>query len=526
MGTSSLSALLDDKVIHCTYYREIFSGESVAPVDLSISVKHQYVTSANVANEIILEQFIIPKDYLETKGLMGVSDVEQTLEFHVINLRYLDNLHVEVQEVRDGTPVLTRVPVNKGGDYETVEPLPNNPERYVEHDENIPEVVPERNISVQKTDSGVWYLLNSNDLVVGQISKRIFLNEENGEQDFIQTDYNEESNKVFIENSITNLLPNPQFTGTDVPDAWEIDAPSIIYNSYVLTSDLPDINIWQIRASNTNLFSAFNSISLKTKEKNILYAGLDALTFSVYYRAKCSSDIPFENFKCKIFFYCNEDFIRSEELILSVSSQQKIWKLLSFSFQSSQIPATANKYQLEFDIANIDATDLFNLEIYLPQLEASPVATTRTIDSRIQDKYATTPFEMKLPFYILARTYHVTGQGNRGLCSSTTNQVNGFEFLTSNDKLRFKLYDSNGNIQVNVISSPFPASITAGTVVDYSIWVTDSLIEFYANNVLLSSHPVTLAITQNQYYTVGTLEKSNTTINSELLDFKILGYRP
>ena len=528
MGTSSLAANLDDTVIHCAYYREIALGESVTPVDLSIIVKHQYVTSANIVNEILLEQFIISKDYLETKGLLGVSDVEQTLEFHILNLRYLSSLFIEVREVRDGTPVLTRVPVLIGGDSETVAPLPSNPERYIEHDENIPEIIPDRNISIPKTDIGILYLLQDTALIPKQISKRIFMVEENGEQYFMQTDYNEQTNRIFIENSISNLLPNPQFSGTeDVPSLWEIEAPAIIVNSSLIKGEIAGTNIWQIRASNTSLFNAFNTVTLRTTQKYDLYAGLSALTFSVFYKIKCDTkEIPFHCFVTKINFFNNDEYIRSEEAELAATREQKVWRLLSLTLQGSKIPVAANKFTVEIGIANLDNTELFQVSFYLPQVEPSSCATTRTTDARIEDRFVTgNTFELDLPFYMLVKTYHVTGAGIRGLCSSTTNQINGLEFISSSDRLRFKWYDSNGNSILNLASDPFPPTLKANDVVDYGIWVTPSVVEFYINGLMLSSHPNSININQNQFYTVGSLEKSNTTINSTLLDFKILRNR-
>jgi len=522
MGTSSIAATIDDKIIHCSYFREIELGESSSPVDLAITVKHQYIDSLNISNEIILEQFIIPKEYLGTKGLLGASDVEQTLEFHVLNLRYLKNIFIECREVRDSSSILTRVGVLDGNDELTDTPLPNNPERYAEHDENISEVVPNKNISIHNTDTGILYSMKDSDLQVVQSSRRIYLDEENGEQFFVEQDYNQNDSKVYIENSITNLIPNPQFVGTsNIPDQWEIEAPSIILNSHIETGEIDGTNIWQIKASNPNIFSAFNSISLKTTDRYTLYSGLNYLTFSSYYRFKCDGVMPFNNFTVKVNFYANDDFIRSEQIDVTLSNEMSVWNLLVASFQGSQLPITANKYSIELDITEINNTSLFTVEFYLPQLEASPCSTTRTLDSRIQDKYVSPVFVLDLPFYIVVNTHHITGQGTRGLCSSTTNQKNGFEFLASNDRLRFKWYDLSGSVQLNIASAEITA-LQLNDVVNYGVLVTSSLINFYINGILLSSHTNSITILQNQSYSVGSLEKSNTTINSELLDFKVL----
>lgn len=521
MGISSISANMDDKIIHCAYYRDIEQGESYSPVDLTVSVKHQYVNSANVANELILEQFIIPKEYLESSGLMGASPVEQKVEFHVLNLRYLDNIFIEIQEVREGVPILTRVPVLDGDD-ERVEPLAVNPEKHDEFEENIPEVVPDRNISIQKTDIGILYSLAETELLAGQSSKRIYLVEENGEQIFIQQEYNEVTDRIYIENSIVNFAPNSSFVGTDIPDLWEIDAPGIILNSYILDGPVESTKLWKIRASNPNIFSAFNSISLKTIKSNI-FSGLTALCFSVYYKLKCEADIPFNKWVAKFNFYYNDDFIRSEEIVGTVTPQKNQYILLVFPLGGMHVPLTANKYSFELIIDEIDSTDLFDLQFYLPQIESSSWATTRTLDSRVEDKYVTgNIFKLNLPFYLLLKTHYIGGIGARGLAASTINQKNGFEFLSSNDKLRFRWYDATGNALINIASASLPSGVHVGDVVEYGLWVTETAIEFYINNILLSSHANTVNIDQNQSYIIGSLEKSNSTINSELLDFKIL----
>ena len=526
MGTSSLAANLDGKVIHCAYLRDIQAGESAYPMDLAVSVKHQYVNSVNIVNEIVLEEFVISKDYLETKGLAGVSDVEQALEFHVLNLRYLNDIFIELREVRDSVPVLTRVPVLS--DTSDADPLPVNPMKYAEHDENISEIKPDVNVSIHSNDAGVIYSMSETPLLPIQSSKRIYLVEENGEQIFTQVDYNELSDRIFIENSISNLIPNPQFVGTDKPDkpdAWNVDTAGIVLNSYIQPGDIENTNFWRIRASNSNVFNAFNHVSLLISDKHNMYSGLNALTFSTYYRVSCDSkNIPFNNFNVKLNFFFNDSFIRSEESTLVVTDQLKTWTLLSSTF--SEIPLTANKYTLELDLADIDTTELFTLDLYLPQLEASPCATTRTVDSKIQDKLVTgSSFELNPSFFIFARTHFVSGVGNRGLFSSTTNQANGIEFLASNDRLRFKQYGVAGNIVLNFASNHFPA-LENGSIVDYGIWVTATSINFYLNGVMLSSHPCTFAISQNKSYLVGSLEKSNTTINTELLDFKVLRFMP
>jgi hypothetical protein len=490
-----------------------------------VCVKHRYVNSVNVTKEITLETITIPKSYLETTGLSYLSDVEQTVEFNIINLRYTSDLFIEVHETRDTVPVVTTVAVNKGDDA-TVEPLTHNPQKDVENDENLPEIKPEVNISDPEMDfSTIIYDSLSSDKALNyfQVSRRIYLDNEQ----FILQEYNERIDRIFVENSITNMVPNPAFLSTNgnIPTSWVMDAPGIIVNSSLIESELSDINRWQLRITNPNLFSAFNSVTLALDGSYPLLPGLNALTFSMYYRIKSTTSvIPFNSFKVRFKFFLDQNEIGSEQVTVTIGPDQNVWELLIATVQGSQININANRYLVDVDVADIDTTDLFNLELYLPQLEPTPFATTRTLESRIQDKYLSERFTLDLPFYMMTTTYHIIGPGLRGLFSSTESLKDGFEFQVSSDRLFFKQYNVTNAMILNVASSIF--NMAEGEEVTYGVWVDGTVIEFYLNNTLVSSHSATTAIDQTKEFIVGSLERSNSTINSELLDFKVLRVRP
>jgi len=522
LGNTTIVPILDSNTINCTYFRDFMPGEDTNPVDLSVQISHRYLNSANVTNEIVLETFIIPGSYLETSGLSYLSDVEQTVEFNIINLRYLTNLFVTISEIRDGTPIVTTANVNVGDDI-TVAPLPDNPPEHIINDVGIPPMLPENNVSEpeRKFSSIIYDLSGDYQLNFVQISKRIYFYNEQ----FFSQDYNQTQDQIFIENSIMNMLPNPSFVSTsDTPTNWILEAPALIVNSTVIPSDLPNINVWQLRITNPNLFSPFNTVTVALDAPQTLLQGLNSLSFSTYYRIKSTSNvIPFNNFQVRFIFYLDDIEIGVEQIPVAVEGDQNTWQLLTASLQSSQIKASANKILVEMDISNIDTTDLFNMELYLPQLEPTPFATSRTLDSRIQDTYMTNEFTLDIPFYVTLQTYHKIGAGIRGLFSTTTNLKNGFEIQVSSDRLFFKQYDASGGMITNVASDPF--ILSNGDVVTYGVWVDGTVIEFYLNDVLVSSQAISLNINQTGEFFVGSLERANSTINSELLDFRILRVR-
>lgn len=518
MGHTTIVPILDDNTINCTYYRDFMPTEDTSPVDLLVHVSHRYVNSANVTKEITLETFTVPKQYLETTGLAYLSDVEQTVEFNIINLRYLTNLFITINETRDGSPVVTSVAVNVGDDP-TVEPLTDNPQKDRENDENIPEILPEIDISTPVREfSTVIYEATADTLDFIQISKRIYYQDEK----FLLQEYNQREEKVFIENSIANGLLNPSFAATgNVPTNWTLLAPSMIVSTKVLASSPEGVNIWQLRITNPNLFSAFNTVMVALDTPVDLLAGINALNFSMYYRVKSTSNTaPFSNFNVRFRFFLDQTEMGFEQITVPRIPSQNSWKLLTATLQGSLINASANKVLIEIDIADIDTTDLFNLELILPQLETTPFATTRTLGTRIQDTYITEEFHLDIPFFLTFKTTHKLGSGIRGIFSSTTNLKDGFEIQVSSDRIFFKQYNVTGALIVNVASSPF--TYVDGNLVTYGVWVDGTNLEFYLNNTLVSSHVASVTVDQTKQFIVGSLERANSAINNELLEFKIL----
>jgi len=519
MGQTTLHAVLDDNIIRCSYLREILPTESMTAVDLQVIVSHEYVTESDTVNSVVLEQFTIPKKFLKTKGLSHYSKVEQETSFTICNLRYLSNLTITVNETRDTLQITSEANVLDGSDP-YISDLSSNPQKDIENDENQPIHMPDRNIVVPEIPSHTVYTYAKDGLDTLQTSCRIILDKGT----FIEQDYNERiQNKVYIENANINLLSNPRFTSSDetLPIGWSYDASSLISNSHIATSEIPDVNIWMLRLTNTNLFNAFNSATIASDKADIL-PGISDITFSMYYRVKSTSNvIPFSEINSRIKFYLDDAEISTIEYTKPVGQLQNTW--LDMVTDSYPVPASANKYILEFDVSDINTTDLFSVEFILPQVEPTPFSTTKSVKPKVEDKYITTKeIQISCPLFISVKTYNVTNCGLRGLFSSTTGLLDGIEFHATNNSLYLKVYDSTGLVS-NTASSAF---IPSSDIIEYGVWLDGSVIEFYVNKNLISSHAQTVTIDQSKICTVGCLERTNSSMNSELLNFKMFTYIP
>jgi len=530
MGTTQIIANMDRNTITGEYIRNLDVGDDEMPIDVTIKLIHQFITPANTVEELELQNFIIPSTYLSQSGLTAVTPVIQSAEFNIANPRYLDDLFIEISEVRDTLPVITRVPVLNGDDL-AIPVLPDNPFKDPEHEENIPIEIPERNISTpEDVVNPILYTLEADDLMLVQSSKRIYL--ENNE--FFSQDYNEKLETIYIENSITNFLPNPDFAltqtvsgATDVPQGYSLDAPGMVVSSRVIEGPIAGTSIWRSTVTNNNPFNAFDTVTFGLSQKVPLFTGINSLTVSLYYTVVSDfGTTPFSEFKVRANFYNTlGNLISTEEATVPVGEEGNDWKLLFGTFQGSQIPLAATQFDFEIEIAGVSSTDPFTLQLYLPQAESSPFPTTRSLSDRIHDKYITTrAVELKLPLYFVVTADHVIGPGIRGLCSTTTEQKDGIQFLASSDTLRVKGFDVNGNLLFNIASDTF--SITEGDEAEYGLSLDGTTIEFFLNGSSLSTHSLTHALDQTRELCVGSLEPSNTTINSIIRGFKILRTTP
>lgn len=532
--TTRVSAVLDHNIIHGEYLHTIPMGGGSDTVDVTVRIFHQFQNDVGTTKEIELESFVVPATFLRVEGHDDVEDVTQTFDINIANPRYLTNLFLETEEIRSSGTIVTKVPVLDGTDP-TIDIFPTNPikEPLLENrPEELLESPPENIIVPEPVFGSIVYSLDQG-LTQLQASRRIYLEESVEFGEFRIQDFNEEIDRIFVEDSISNLLPNPDFanfvvTGAQVsPEKYEIEAPGLVTTSKLEDGDIEETNIWKIRASNPNLFNPMNSLTIKMTELADLFTGSDSLTFSVFH--KIASDFgqtPFVEFSIKVNYYDgSETFISSFSKTAAVANQDKLWHLISASFEGSEVPLTAEKFDIEFSIADIETTEPFTLRLYLPQVEHQPYSTTRTLASRILDRYETKEsVTLDLPLTIQMRTFHRNGSSIRGIFDSTLSNKDGVQFFASTDKLHFKQIDASGTVLFNIASSTF--SLSNDEEVTYSVFFDGTDVKFFLGETLVSSHPAVVVLDQIRSPVVGSLNLSNTTINSEILDFRLLRKEP
>ena len=530
MGSTSVSAVNDRNVIHSRYVRSFVAGDNSEPVDLSFKVIHKYRDSSNVLREVVLESLTIPSASLLQKGNLTFSSYTQELDLTIGNLRYLNDVYLEVSEVRDSILLVKRVPVLIGDDSQVL-PLPSNPIKEPQFKENLPPAhfIPPANVMTPEPSvAPILYLFSERSVDATATSRRAFLGENNT---FFEQEYADTNERVFIENAVKNLLPNGLFANVTnrVPDSYEIAAPGINLNSYVESvKDIEGTSLWKIRASNPNVFSAFSSIELRTKELQYLPSATPHLAASVYYRVTSQGvDTPFNDLNLSLTFYDSSEMILgSITNNIPVASEGSTWNLLSAVLNSGQIPLAATFFTFSIEIPNIDRTENFEIQFYLPQVEVSTIPTSRALSERIQDIYYTSDvIRFQKPFYIAIKIAgHSPDSSIKGLADATHLLEAGFQFFTSNNTLTFRQYDVNGALMFSVTSPPL--GVLLGTPTEYGVYSDGTTIEFYKDANLHSTHPQPHTILLNKKIVVGSLENPGTTINSELLDFRITKIQP
>lgn len=527
MGTTSLSANMDFNVIRGLYRRTISVGESIAIPDVTIALIHRFKNSAGATSEIVLETSFIPAKAIKDTGHLGLSPKTQTLEYMFLNPRYINSLFVEITEVRDNTTEVKRVPVLIGD--ELAKPAePTNIIKEREHEENIPVEVPENDISIpEPVLLPVVYLFSKSGLKPSQISARAYLEGETWKTQ----DFGVPAGAIYIENAISNLLPNPIFLGNDIPTGYTIDGPGITYGSAIKPGPIAGTFIWVVDANNPNLFSPTDHIIFSTGSQP-LTALMSKLTFSIYYTLTMlhTGSTPFETFSMSITFFDSLMSPVSTNDVEVTAIESGSWQLLDATWN---VPVTAAYYEVSWGAVGITDTDRFVMQWYLPQLETGASPTTRTKVpaelSRIEDIYHTSSdISLVLPLFFSLKTIHMPASDLRGLVDTTTALTDGFQWaITPTNRLLFRTYSPLGATVASVLSDPF--SIAEGEETIYGIYLDGLKVDFFIDGNLVSSHPVVYPINTNNVLkevVVGSLITSNNTINSKILDFIISKVEP
>lgn len=523
MADTSLAAVLEDNIVYVEYFFDPSIVDNTV-ADVTFSLIHQYAQSNGTAQEIVLQEFVVPGNLLRNSGMANTSlPIEQRASIRLINPRYSTGLVVQSQEIRSGNQVTTRVPVLVDP-QDVIQGLPSNPEKDPQFHENVPAIKPMHNVISEDLNlNPVFYSLQTDGVQVIQSSSRIYLNSEGI---FEEATIGAETTPIYIENAITNLLPNMLFSKTTAqvlgpPDDYVIASPGFVVGSNVVAGDVTGQQVWRIRANLTSFLSAFNILTLRTVNPVTIPQGLDTLTSSLYYQVTSASGItPFNNLVFRLFYLDAEGLQIGSPVITStpVAAQGQTWNLFSNTF--TNIPASATSVRWDVETDAVESTDKFVLLVTLPQLEVSAIATTRAFEPRIQDRYQTNPLNIDLPCYIEVQTIHSNEAGLRGLFDTTVTGQNGYQFLVTGNQLQFRVLDSNGSRIVSAFSLPFSA--ISGAMAAYGVYVDGDQASFYLNGTLINSTTAIFTQTSSQRALVGSLEASNTAVNGPLLDVLVV----
>jgi hypothetical protein len=537
-------AILDSNIVQAEYLYRPDIESDVTTTDLRFKLIHHFLNASKVRQEIVLHDLVVPASAVRVSGIPGTTALpKQEASVRLINVRYLNDLELEVSETRSAGDFVTRVPVTYGvNEAEEEVELPSNPIREPEHDENLPPELPviHQDNVVVPVQVVQLYQTPRDPIHIIQASQRFYLDD----QKFKFQDYNQKQTRIFCENSIDNLVVNPKFDpelplnnfppgyiqGLNdphelrVPSGWQINAPGFVITSNLAPGDVKEAFVWSVRASNPSFISAFNKLEFKMPGSVPLIAGLSSLTASIYYQiTSLNGTIPFETLAIKIeYLNIAGTVIGNKTSIQPVGDDLPEWRMLKAT--ATSIPANATHFRISITTDAIESSESFVLKLYIPQVEAAATATTRTLSSRIMDRHETSAIDIKGPFYLRIKTHHFTGPGIRGLADSCTLQQDGLQFFLAGGKLAAKIFDTAGAMVAFAQSSVVTAA--DGDEIAYGLYVDGATAFFFINDALVSSAALVGSADHNKRFLVGTLEASNTGMNSELLDFTVARDRP
>lgn len=519
MSNPSISAVRDDRLIRVNY-RYMSSVMTTDAVPLVLRVYHKFTNSFQEEETLTLLEKIIPVDAFTSNPDYNENPRDQSIDLILANLRYLDNLEVEFTENRGSGSVATRVPVL----VNTENPEPTaNPIRFVENEENEPALKPEKPtnnvIELEPIINPVVYVMSDSSPLVRIISSRRIRPDQNCEN-FIVDGVNSSLAPQIVENAISNYALNPKLAGlSPIPTGYSLVAPGFILNSLRFPLPNTDGNYWEIRTSNPNPFNTLNTVKWSYADKQPLVQGLASLNYSFYYQIQSVlSGVPAAGFKIKVTFFDSSDTTvgsktNNYQFTYSSSSGTSKWYRASMSMVNTDIPLSAVQYSVEVETDPVEGDEFFYWRIALPQLEASPFATSATFTDRIPDRWEVSPVELEMPIYFsLNATYHIDG-GVRGLFDSTLNGEDGIKFIISQDRLNFRVVDTSGMEVVNLFSDQIPVNMD-NQVVKFGVFVQPNSVQFFLNNTPLSTHSLAVnEFSTNRRTLVGSLEASNSALN-------------
>lgn len=512
-------------------YRREFDplSEEPTPVPVTLRVYHQTERDNFSVSPVLLQETVVPADFLVLTRTPESNFL--SFELSMVNLRYTDELSIQSTETRNSV-VLTGaatvlVPETEFG--LTRGPLPSNPHRSAEQEENVPFQDLNRLGPADRVVTEREPVVVTKEVALISSPPRI---EQKGD-DFVEVRTDQPGKLRYSENSALNVSKNPSFyetwsnSGVTSPKFCTLSAPGFSINSKVLPGSLSGTNYWRISASNPNPFNAYDSITLSLGRSTIPL-GPETWTFSAYYRLESSTQtLPFPGAKLTLRFYDSDGgFLGAKDSTVPVALQPSL-ELLSFTVPQSQVPANATVIVPEITLGPVEDTFIFYLNLYLPQLEAENGPTTRTLTGRQEADVWTTTGEITLspPFYIALETTHLVTPSVRGILDTTTALRSGVQFFVADNRLFFKQLSPTGSVVFSKVSPVFVAN--NGDTVTYGVYCSATGVRFYLNGVQIGS-TLTQAVSINQTAIprVGSLLAEGTSLNSPILRFGVFRTAP
>lgn len=526
MAVATLRAVRDKEIV-----RIGFEYENSVPLQigsLTARLFHKFTNAAGTQQSVKIGDFVL--DSGKVKYTNNTGNFRAEVGICVLNPRYVDNLYVELDETYTGS-IITHSANVLIGDDPTELPLPNNPVRppeFIENEPPLPPVLPAPNNPTPAQDVIITdpvintqlFELTNSPITVNSYSTKIVYND-----DAWETISEYDSENPYIENSTENYLPDAGFNlsgienNITVPKNWSVSGAGFIINSNLRDGPVGGTKYYEVRASNPNSFNAFSSLRFSRSQFTIS-GGTTNLTISWYYQIYngenqlYTNTPPFTDWTLKTTFFNDEGWVignKNVQISASPADRDK-WILASATIA---VPTNATDISFAFETGDINTHDIFTIRIYLPQVEANMLPTSRCLTSRGMDRiYTGGSVAIKTPVSFIFEALHSAHAPIRGLFDNTQNNVNGLRLFLAYGAMHLRLINGAGIIIASADSSTIAA--TEGDFVNYACKIFSNRVEFYANGALLNTTAPIGPISYNSPFLIGSLNQSNTSINGKI----------
>lgn len=515
---TQLNAYIEKNVIRCFYKHLVPNDQNPDKSDLTIQLHHRYRSHNNAPYQtLILNTIEIPSSSIQSYGLPG-ADLTYQADIVLVNPVYSKDLFITLTESHNSVTTTTNSEVLEDPSGPVVI---SNPIKHEEHSENEPIYKPTKpndNVSIPMPEiNPIVYDLSRDGLQMVQSGARIVLNS----NIFSNINTNVYPGVFLSENGINNLAFNPSFSGLNSITGWEVYAPGMVIATKRIPGDIESTNVFVVKINNTNPFNAFTDVSIRQTELVAYPTGANWLCTSIYYTlANQLQQLPCQTIRINLNFYNSEmEVIHDHEILWPAILSPREWQRISLVVPLSTVPPTVEYFNWQIDLVDVLSNTPTIFSLYLPQIELNHIPTSNTLTYRVLDKYRTqTNVQVKSPMYFRLKTTHHKYSSIRGLFDSTVEGKNGVRGYVSGEQLYFQVLDNLGNVVVNTTQSFSEADMSN---IEYGIGVDTNFIKFYINGLLIGSQGYSYPIDFDQILLIGSLEGSNTSINSIIQDFGI-----